>query len=111
MCNLGITPDHVAFGTMINVFGKAKLFREVLQLIQETRDSVVLSDTISSLTLLSIYVENQRFVKALSLFSKMNALKCLRDLSTCNIIINVYGWLDIMKEADRLCWSMRKMGI
>ncbi|KAK6913197.1 Pentatricopeptide repeat [Dillenia turbinata] len=60
MCNLGITPDHVAFGTMINVFGNAKLFREVLQLIQEIRDSVVLSDTISSLTLLNIYVENQR---------------------------------------------------
>ncbi|KAH0667469.1 hypothetical protein KY285_028675 [Solanum tuberosum] len=105
----GITPDLVAYNTMINVFGKAKLFREAQLLIKEMRSVGVLPDTVSYSTLLTMYVENQKFLEALSVFSEMNEVKCSLDLTTCNIMIDVYGQLDMAKEADRLFWSMRKM--
>ena len=41
---------------MNNVFGKAKLFREARLLIKEMRDVVVMPDTASYSTFLSIFV-------------------------------------------------------
>ncbi|KAK7817718.1 pentatricopeptide repeat-containing protein [Quercus suber] len=107
----GIVPDLVAYNSMINVFGKARLFREARLLIKEMREVSVLPDTVSYSTLLTMYVENQKFVEALSVYSEMTEVKCPLDLTTCNIMIDVYGQLDMAKEADRLFWSMRKMGI
>ncbi|KAI3474826.1 hypothetical protein Pfo_030137 [Paulownia fortunei] len=95
----GITPDLVAYNSMINVFGKAKLFREARSLISEMRMAGVMPDTVSYSTLLTMYVENQK------------EIKCLLDLTTCNIMIDVYGQLDMAKEADKLFWRMRKIGI
>ncbi|KAJ6421735.1 hypothetical protein OIU84_029009 [Salix udensis] len=106
----GIMPDLVAYNSMINVFGKAKLFREAKLLMKEMREVGIMPDTVSYSTLLSVYVENEKFVEALSVFAEMNEAKCPLDLTTCNVMIDVYGQLDMAKEADRLFWSMRKMG-
>ncbi|KAL0343923.1 UNVERIFIED_CONTAM: Pentatricopeptide repeat-containing protein, chloroplastic [Sesamum angustifolium] len=93
----GIAPDLVAYNSMLNVFGKAKLFGEARSLIGEMRKAGFMPDTVSYSTLLTMYVENQKFLEALSVFSEMRE--------------NVYGQLDMAKEADRLFWSMRKLGI
>ncbi|XP_068643366.1 pentatricopeptide repeat-containing protein At5g39980, chloroplastic [Aristolochia californica] len=110
----GITPDIVAYNSMINVYAKAGFFREARQLLDEMRLSgpSTTPDTVSYSTLLGALVEGRRFVEALSLFSEMTAdPRCPLDLTTCNIMIDVYGQLDMVKEADRLFWGMRKMGI
>ncbi|KAG9456879.1 hypothetical protein H6P81_001387 [Aristolochia fimbriata] len=110
----GITPDIVAYNSMINVYAKAGFFREARQLLDEMRFSgpSTAPDTVSYSTLLGALVEARRFVEALSLFSEMRAdPHCALDLTTSNIMIDVYGQLDMVKEADRLFWSMRQMGI
>ncbi|XP_077245168.1 tetratricopeptide repeat (TPR)-like superfamily protein [Tasmannia lanceolata] len=105
----GISPDLVAYNSMINVYGKARLFREARQLLDEMRDSGITPDAVSYSTLLGALVEDRRFVEALSLFS--TSCTPHLDLTICNIMIDVYGQLDMAKEADRLFWSLRKMGI
>ncbi|KAK6913195.1 Pentatricopeptide repeat [Dillenia turbinata] len=81
------------------------------------RDSAILNNTISSLMLFSIYFENQIFVKTLSLFQKMNAVKCLRDLLTCNVMINLQYpfWVcdeaRLFDEAMHPFPSMQRMNI
>ncbi|PIA28889.1 hypothetical protein AQUCO_06500015v1, partial [Aquilegia coerulea] len=92
--SLGINPHLVAYNiyTMINVFGKAKLFREAKRLLYEMRQVGVVPDSVSYSTLIGTFVENKRFIEALSIFSEMKEI-------------------DMAKEADRLFWSMRKMEI
>ncbi|KMZ75616.1 putative Pentatricopeptide repeat-containing protein [Zostera marina] len=112
----GISPDLVAYNSMINVFGKAGLLREARSLLDEmTTDSSaspsVSPDTVSYSTLLTAFVDNKRYVEALSLFSEMRDRRVDLDLTTCNIMIDVYGQLGMAREADRLFWSMRKLGI
>ncbi|KAG6398285.1 hypothetical protein SASPL_139740 [Salvia splendens] len=80
-------------------------------LIDEMKDAEVMPDTVSYSTLLTMYVENHKFLDALSLFSEMRETNCSLDLTSCNIMIEVYGQLDMAKEADMLFWSMRKLGI
>ncbi|CAH8337233.1 unnamed protein product [Eruca vesicaria subsp. sativa] len=41
----------------------------------------------------------------------MKEVNCPLDFTTFNVMIDVYGQLDMVKEADRLFWSMRKMDI
>jgi pentatricopeptide repeat protein len=53
-------PDLVAHNSMINVFGKAKLFREAHLLIKVMWTVGVLPDTVSYSTLLTMYL-NQKF--------------------------------------------------
>ncbi|MQM07689.1 hypothetical protein Taro_040526 [Colocasia esculenta] len=111
----GIAPDLVAYNSMINVFGKAGLLREAHQLLREMEESdpasAVRPDIVSYSTLLTAYVENRRYVEALSLFSEMRERRIPLDLTTFNIMIDVYGQLGMPREADRSFWSMRKLGV
>lgn len=108
----GIAPDLVAYNSMINVFGKAGLLREARGLLAEMEEEeAVRPDTVSYSTLLTAYVDNRRYVEALSLFSHMRERRVPSDLTTCNIMIDVYGQLGMPREADRLFWSMRRLGV
>ncbi|GFS45020.1 tetratricopeptide repeat (TPR)-like superfamily protein [Actinidia rufa] len=97
------------YSRAISVFSQLK--RAIAAWRRNEVGGCVVPDTVSYSTLLNMYVENQKFVEALSVFSEMKEAKRALDLTTCNIMIDVYGQLGMAKEADRLFWSMRKMGI
>ncbi|CAN6484996.1 unnamed protein product [Victoria cruziana] len=111
--NANISPDLIAYNSMINVFGKAKLFNQAREIIRQMREEggAVAPDTVSYSTLLNAFVEDENFLEALSVFSDMKDVGVPLDLTTCNIMIDVYGKLEMVKEADRLFWSMRKMNV
>ncbi|OMO79147.1 hypothetical protein CCACVL1_13886, partial [Corchorus capsularis] len=106
----GLAPDRFTYSTLITYFGKEGMFDSALSWLQKMENDGV-SDTVSYSTLLTMFVENSKFLEAVSVFAEMNEVKCPLDLTTCNIMIDVYGELDMAKEADRLFWSMKKMGI
>ena len=56
-------------------------------------------------------VDREKYLEALTLFVEMRSRKITLDLTVCNIIINAYGQLDMAKEADRLFWMMRRVGV
>ncbi|XP_078443664.1 tetratricopeptide repeat (TPR)-like superfamily protein [Wolffia australiana] len=103
----GIEPDAVACNSMLGVYAKAGLLQEARALLAEMGEA---ADDASFSILLSAYAEKGRFVEALSLFAEMRSGRGL-DLTACNIMIDVYGRAGMAREADRLFWSMRRMGV
>ncbi|CAA6670391.1 unnamed protein product [Spirodela intermedia] len=116
----GVRADLVLYSTLIELARKLGDHAKAAGLLQEARgllaemeeeEEAVRPDMVSYSTLLTAYVENRRYVEALSLFSHMRERRVPPDLTTCNIMIDVYGQLGMPREADRLFWSMRRLGV
>ncbi|KAM0953215.1 putative tetratricopeptide-like helical domain superfamily [Dioscorea sansibarensis] len=104
--------DLVAFNSIIHAFARAGLLREAQQLLVAMRDNhQIPPDTVTYSTILCALVARGRYLLALSLFSEMRDRRVPLDLMTVNIMIDAYGQLDMAREADRLFWSVRKLGL
>ncbi|XP_072975143.1 uncharacterized protein [Typha angustifolia] len=109
----GITPDLKAFNAALAALSAAGLLDQARNLLLSDMPTAgVAPDAISYSTLLSALVKRRRYLAALSLFSHMrNEAHITPDLTVCNIVIHVYGQLGLAREADRLFWSMRRLGV
>ncbi|KAK8941005.1 Pentatricopeptide repeat-containing protein [Platanthera zijinensis] len=110
----GIAPDLIAYNSLMAALSRAGHIREARQiLLSDMDDAGVPPDTISFSTILAALVARCRFLEALSLFHEMRSPRrnLPLDLTTCNIMLDAYGQLDMAREADRLFWSMRRLGI
>ncbi|PKU73220.1 pentatricopeptide repeat-containing protein At5g39980, chloroplastic [Dendrobium catenatum] len=110
----GITPDLIAYNSLLSALSRAGLFREARRILLSDMDAAgVPPDTISFSTILAALVARSRFLEALSLFHEMRSpqRRLPLDLTTCNIILDAYGQLDMVREADRFFWSMRRLGV
>ncbi|KAG0463658.1 hypothetical protein HPP92_019727 [Vanilla planifolia] len=109
----GFSPDIVAYNSLLAVLSRAGLFRDARGILADMDAAGVPPDTISYSTLLVSLVSHRRLSEALSLFHEMQspARRLPLDLPTCNIMLDAYGQLDMPREADRLFWSMRSLGV
>jgi pentatricopeptide repeat protein len=64
----------------LNAFGVAKLFQGAEYIIREMEQSIT-PDTTGYNTLLKAYVENEKFLEAFFVFSEMNSVGCVVDMT------------------------------
>ncbi|KAK6913196.1 Pentatricopeptide repeat [Dillenia turbinata] len=128
--NSGMTPDPVAYGSMINVLGKAKLFLEALQLIEEMRDSAILPDIIEEATwlfhqaieagdvkdtslsgcMINLYSRNKKYANVTEVFEKMRGARYFPDSNVIALVLNAYGKLRNFEKANAVYREMQDEG-
>ncbi|PKA49910.1 Pentatricopeptide repeat-containing protein [Apostasia shenzhenica] len=109
----GIAPDLVAYNSLLAALARAGLLRDARRLLADMDSAGIPPDTVSYSTLLAALVARRRFLEALTLFNEMRSpiRRLPLDLPICNIMIDAYGQMDMAREADRLFWSMRQLGV
>lgn len=109
----GLSPNHISWSILIDIFGRAGNVEGALQILKSMRDAGIQPDVITYTTAIKVCVEYKNFVCAFSLFVEMKRYHIKPNLVTYNALLRArdqYGSLQEVQQCLSVYQDMRKAG-
>ncbi|XVE63487.1 hypothetical protein DITRI_Ditri07aG0024300 [Diplodiscus trichospermus] len=107
MLRQGFAPNTITFNVMLDVYGKAKLFKKVKKLFEMARTRGLV-DVISYNTIISAYGQNKDFKKMSSTVREMQFNGFSVSLEAYNCMLDAYGKEGQMEKFRRVLQRMKE---
>ncbi|XP_071724246.1 pentatricopeptide repeat-containing protein At4g30825, chloroplastic [Rutidosis leptorrhynchoides] len=108
MIHRGFTPSTITFNVMLDLYGKAKLFKKVRKLFLMAKKEGLI-DVISYNTIVAAYGRNRAVTKMSSTVEKMQFDGFSVSLEAYNCMLDAYGKDDQMESFRRVLERMKEL--